>query len=423
MYTAVSGDSYWNIAKKQLGAKASNAQINTLMKQLQALNGNKRLFPGTKVKLPSTTSTGGGTTTKPGTGTTTPGTGAPGTTTPKPGTTTPKPGTGTTTPGTTTSPISDPWSYFEAVLTRMGLKDVWKAVKDSIKKVPAGEVEIVWELVRTTDTYKKVFSGIDERLNNGYSAISEEEYLDLRNKYTKTLQDAGININDVFTDSKGNRVDADRAFGKIIGQDISPLEFEDRIRVAKSWSESVDPNVKQALRAYGLEDKDLITYALNPTGGTNVLLRKAAAVKAASQAIESGFNIYNASQPGVRPTVMPTFDARTEVGKNFLEDLATRGIDPMATAAEYAAGAARAEEAIARAGTEASNVTQLAAISGDTISAQEQIEAQFGDITGSAALSDKKATGKVKRLSSQERARFGGASGGRNIFSEDMSDF
>ncbi|CAN5382649.1 hypothetical protein BH11CYA1_BH11CYA1_50090 [soil metagenome] len=52
---AKSGDSYWRIAERQLGAGASNAKILAATIELQNLNGNKAIAPGMSIALTKAT--------------------------------------------------------------------------------------------------------------------------------------------------------------------------------------------------------------------------------------------------------------------------------------------------------------------------------------------------------------------------------
>ena len=325
---------------------------------------------------------------------------------------------GRSTASNTTVAVSDNFAYWRSVFQSYGLGKVWDEVVTGLKgKTGSDDYSMVLERVRNSPTYKKKFSGMDERINQGYSAITEAQYLEARDSYTKALRTFGVDIKDVFTDSKGKKVDEDTAFGKLIGGDVSPTEFQERLRVAEQWTKSVDPGIKDALKKfYGLEGKDLMAYALNPTGGQAVLQRKAAAVRVGAEAAQAGFDLVGRVSAG-------TTAADSAVTANYIEELASRGLGSDATAAEFQRQADISAEAVARAGIEKTNIEQLAAISGENVNAREQIEAQYGTITSSAAESDRKAVGKIKRLSSQERARFGGSSAGRNIFQEDMSDF
>lgn len=334
------------------------------------------------------------------------------------------PGTSDTTPAPAAT-VDDNFAIYKEIFRSYGLGDIWDEVVKGLKgKTGADNYLVVLEKVRASDTYKKKFSGIDERIAQGRSSINEAQYLNIKDSYTKTLELFGMKISDVFTDSKGNKVDEDLAFGKLIGGDVSPAEFQERVRIAEEWTKSVDPNIKESLKKfYGLEGKDLMAYALNPTGGQAVLQKKAAAVKLGAEAMKSGFDI--ASLPGsgpLRPTVI-TQVGKDQLGANYLQELATRGLSSDASPEEVARQTAIAREAVARAGAESTNISQLAAISGESVTAKEKVEAQLADITGSTTEADAKAARKIKRLSSQERARFSGRGTGTNIFSEDMSDF
>jgi len=156
-----------------------------------------------------------------------------------------------------------------------------------------------------------------------------------------------------------------------------------------------------------------MAYALSPgEGGQALLRRRAAGIEVASQALRSGFDIYSTS--AIRPD-----DA---LGREYLQELATRGLTPEASLAEMQQQTRIAGEAVARAGEQQATFSRLADIEGVDLTAEEQVEAQMTTTTGRVAASRQpRAKGKVERLRSQERARFGGTSGGTNIFGNNES--
>lgn len=301
-------------------------------------------------------------------------------------------------------------AYYKQALESFGLPGLWEQVE--IETTPDTTIEMVWAAARETDIYKKTFAGNEGRLQKGLTALPEEEYLATRNSYKKALQAFGVSATELFRDKTGESVDEDEAFSQLIGQDVSPAEFAQRLRIADEWTQSADPATKEALRTfYGVSDNELRAYALNPEGGQAVLQRRAAEVQAASQAIESGFDLFSTttSRPG------------DELGREFLGDLATRGLPKDATPQEIDRQTRVAEEAIARAGEQRPTFERLSDISGADLTAEEQVESQIADITGMRAGSDARARGKMQRLRSQERARFEGGSGGTNIFGDNES--
>lgn len=120
--------------------------------------------------------------------------------------------------------------------------------------------------LRETDEFKERFSGMEMRRANGMSAISPAEYISLERSYRQVMMSAGIP--EGFYDSPDD-------FAEFIGNDVSPNEMTQRVTMAATAVESVDPNLKTQLQdLYGIgveNDGELVAYFLDPERGVSMI--------------------------------------------------------------------------------------------------------------------------------------------------------
>ena len=110
--------------------------------------------------------------------------------------------------------------------------------------------------------YATRFAGNFARVKNGLNALSEAAYMELENSYTNTLKSYGLS-NMLGMDSKSNW----KIFANYIANDISAVEFKDRIATVQDRVVNADPATKELFKKWypSLTDKDLVAYFLNPT--------------------------------------------------------------------------------------------------------------------------------------------------------------
>ena len=61
-------------------------------------------------------------------------------------------------------------------------------------------------------------------------------------------------------------------FANLIGQDVSPNEFGERVTLAELATKGADPATKEELkRLYGIDEPDLVAYYLDPELATNLI--------------------------------------------------------------------------------------------------------------------------------------------------------
>jgi len=150
--------------------------------------------------------------------------------------------------------------------------------------------------LRETEEFQNRFSGMELRRANGMSAISPAEYISLERNYREVMMKAGIP--EGFYDSPDD-------FAEFIGNDVSPDEMRQRVSMAATAVQSVDPNLKTQLRDFygiGVEnDGELVAYFLDPERGTTVIeqrlqLEAAGLSAAALGTLGTGFERATAEQ-------------------------------------------------------------------------------------------------------------------------------
>lgn len=143
--------------------------------------------------------------------------------------------------------------------------------------------EAVIEL-RKNKVYQTRFAGNTTRTTAGLNALNEAEYLALENSYSETLRAYGQQTL-LGTDAKTRQA----KMATIIGADISPVEFKDRVSTVVTRVENADPLVKSTLRDfYKITDTDLVSYFLSPTENLPKLQEKVTAAEIGSAALAQG---------------------------------------------------------------------------------------------------------------------------------------
>lgn len=218
--------------------------------------------------------------------------------------------------------------------------------------------------------YATRFAGNFARVKNGMNALSEAAYMELENSYTNTLKSYGLS-NMLGMDSKSNW----KIFANYIANDISAVEFKDRIATVQDRVVNADPATKELFKKWypSLTDKDLVAYFLNPTETIGKLKEKVTTAE-----IGAAFMGQNLS-----------------TDMTSASDLARYGIDR--------AGAILGASQIAEVLPEASKLGNIYEEAGITYS-QKTGEEEF-------LKSSDEAKRKRSRLASMERGSFSGSSG------------
>lgn len=178
----------------------------------------------------------------------------------------------------------DAYAILESTFKDFGLDD-----PDFLKEIQGymerglGSAQAGIEL-RKTKAYTTRFKGNEIRRAAGLNVLSEAEYLQLENSYNETLRAFGLQG---YFGSE--RKAATAAMADIIGNDISAIEFKDRIDTVVTRVNNAEPAVKNTLNTfYNITDTDLVKYFLNPKENLPKLQEKVTAAEIGSAALGQG---------------------------------------------------------------------------------------------------------------------------------------
>jgi hypothetical protein len=126
--------------------------------------------------------------------------------------------------------------------------------------------------LRQTDAYKKRFAANAQRIKKGLRAISEADYIGKEDAYQEIMRRYGL-PESYYTRGEMGRQEG---FEKLIGNDISDIELEDRIMTAQKRVINANPEVAQALKTFypGISQGDILAYTLDPTKAIEDIKRK-----------------------------------------------------------------------------------------------------------------------------------------------------
>lgn len=250
-----------------------------------------------------------------------------------------------------------------------GLGALVEPLRDFVREGISGE-EFTLRL-RETDAYKKRFAANAERVAKGLTALSEGAYLAKEDAYQNIMRNYGLPESYYAKDSLGTQA----GFQKLLANDVSAVELEDRIFQAKDRVLNANPEVAQALKAFypGISEGDILGYVLDPKNAIKEIQRKVSAAEIGGAALAQGLT----------------------AGVTRAEELAGLGVTKAAAQAGYADVAQMAPRG-----------SELAAIYGESPYGQTQAEAEVFNTAGAA-----EATKKRKKLAALETSSFSGSSG------------
>jgi hypothetical protein len=225
--------------------------------------------------------------------------------------------------------------------------------------------------LRQTPEYKTRFAANDARINAGLAALSPAEYVAMEDQYQNLMRNYGLPASYYSKDTTGKQV----GFEKLLANDVSASELEDRIATAQQRVLNTNPEVLKALRQFypDLGNADILAYTLDPQNALANIKRKVTAAEIGGAALAQGL----------------------QANGGTAESLAGQGI----TKAQAQQGYTNVAEMVPRG-------SQLADIYGQQPYTQGTAEAEVFNTAGAAA-----ATAKRKKLTELEKAQFSGQSG------------
>lgn len=226
-------------------------------------------------------------------------------------------------------------------------------------------------LLQDTNEYKQRFAANTARAKKGLPVLSPAEYLATETAYRQIMRAAGL---------PSGFYDQPNDFQSFLENDVSPTEIQSRVTAASDFINSASSEQK-ALYSKWYTTGDMIAYALDPKRAAPLVGKSFAAAKVGGAATEQGLSIDKQM-------------AESIVDRGFNSDQASQGFSLIQQ--------------------NLGNDQKLAAISGDNITAYDEMRETF--------FNDASVTQKRNRLASQERGRFSGSSAiGTNSLSTSRS--
>jgi len=140
--------------------------------------------------------------------------------------------------------------------------------------------------LRESEPYKKRFAANAQRVAKGLRAISEAEYIGLEDQYQNVMRQYGLPETYYARGQMGTQ----EGFEKLIANDISNVELEDRISTAQKRVINANPEVTAALRQFypDITNADILAYSLDPKNAIENIKRKVTTAEIGGAAARSG---------------------------------------------------------------------------------------------------------------------------------------
>jgi hypothetical protein len=234
--------------------------------------------------------------------------------------------------------------------------------------VPASEFSL---RLQETPEYQKRFAANADRIKAGLGALTPAQYVAMEDQYQNIMRNYGLPASYYSKDDIGTQV----GFQKLLANDVSASELEDRIATAQQRVLNTNPEVLKALKQFypDLGNADILAYTLDPQNALTNIKRKVTAAEIGGAALAQGL----------------------QANGGTAESLAGQGI----TKAQAQQGYTNVAEMVPRG-------SQLADIYNQGPYNQQTAEAEVFNTAGAAA-----AAAKRKKLTALEQASFSGQSG------------
>jgi hypothetical protein len=236
--------------------------------------------------------------------------------------------------------------------------------------------------IRNTDAYKARFVANEARLAKGLRALSPADYISLEDKYQEVMRQYGLP--ESYYAKTGTGVQ--EGFRKLIENDVSNLELEDRISTAQKRVINSNPEVLASLKEFypDITNSDILAYTLDPKNAIENIKRKVTAAEIGGAATQAGL----------------------KAGMTRAEELAAAGI----TKQQAQTGFRTVAEVTPRGG-------MLADIYKESPYTQNTAEAEVFGLAGSVEAARQR-----KKLTQLETAAFQGSAGaGANAIARDRA--
>jgi hypothetical protein len=252
---------------------------------------------------------------------------------------------------------------------RYGLGTLVTPLKDLIQS-NVSPSQFALEL-ENTDAYKKRFAANQDRIAKGLKALSPAEYIGLEDQYQNVMRNYGLPAS-YYT--KGD-LGIQEGFNKLLANDVSASELEDRVMTAQNRVVNANPQVKEALKKFypNITDGDILAYSLDPSKALTDIKRKVTAAEIGGAALGQGLSTNQLSAEGLAAAGVTKQQA--EQGYGTIAEFLPTG-------------------------------EKLSQVYGESPYTQQQAESEIFNLANSAEAAKKR-----KRLSQLETSAFSGSSG------------
>lgn len=137
--------------------------------------------------------------------------------------------------------------------------------------------------LQNTDAYQKRFIANQDRIKKGLVALTPAQYIGLEDQYQEIMRRYGLPSKYYSKNDLG----VQEGFNKLIANDVSATELEDRVMTAQNRLVNADPNVMDALRKFypNITKGDLLAYTLDPENTIGDIKRKVTAAEIGGAAL------------------------------------------------------------------------------------------------------------------------------------------
>ena len=187
------------------------------------------------------------------------------------------------------------YSLLLSEFNKYGLGTLVSPLQDLIKQGLSKEEFSL--ALQNTDAYKKRFAANTDRIAKGLSALSPAEYIGLEDQYQNIMRNYGLPAS-YYT--KGD-LGIQEGFNKLLANDVSATELEDRVMTAQNRVINAAPEIKQALRSFypDITDGDILAYTLDPTKALTDIKRKVTAAEIGGAALGAGLKTSQLAAEGL----------------------------------------------------------------------------------------------------------------------------
>ena len=253
---------------------------------------------------------------------------------------------------------------------KYGLGSLVESIKGMITDAAVSPSQFAIALQNTKE-YQQRFSANQDRIKAGLRALTPAEYTGLEDQYQNIMRNYGLPASYYGKDSLGTQA----GFNKLLGNDVSAAELEDRIATAQQRVVNSNPEVLRALKQFypDINNADILAYTLDPQNALTDIKRKVTAAEIGGAALAQGLQ----AQGGTAESLagLGITKAQAQQGYTDIAGILPRG-------------------------------SQLADIYGQQPYTQGTAEAEVFNTAGAAD-----AAARRKKLTSLETAAFSGSSG------------